>query len=248
MRVDFLRVQCPRAGTHRRRPARSRCRHTARLLFHHPPSIILPGRLHARVPRGRASGGIHCRYGDVLRGIGAVAGQTQESDCVGRVAAMVVHGVRDSVVSFAGGQRSRDTYLATNGCENQSVSDAVAPCIDYPGCAEGLPVAWCEHNEGDLSKHQPWLALVREPSHRSVPVRARTQAVVPRARGPDVLRGVRPWAPRDARHPELRVNARFARRRESRATSSVGASPRRGRATPSRLEAARDRRCARAHR
>jgi polyhydroxybutyrate depolymerase len=101
---------------------------------------------------GHSSGGyfsniLACRYGDVLRGIGAVAGNTQESGCVGRVAAMVVHGVRDSVVSFAGGQESRDTYLATNGCNGQSVPDAVAPCIDYQGCAEGLPVAWCEHNE-----------------------------------------------------------------------------------------------------
>jgi poly(3-hydroxybutyrate) depolymerase len=101
---------------------------------------------------GHSSGGyfaniLACRYGDVLRGIGAVASETQESDCIGRVAAMVVHGVRDSSVRFAGGQESRDTYLATNGCNNQSTPDAVAPCIDYQGCDEGLPVAWCEHNE-----------------------------------------------------------------------------------------------------
>jgi poly(3-hydroxybutyrate) depolymerase len=101
---------------------------------------------------GHSSGGyfaniLACRYGDRLRGIGAVAGNTQEFDCVGRVAAMVVHGVRDAVVSFAGGQQSRDTYRATNGCGSESVPFAVSPCIEYQGCDEGLPVAWCEHNE-----------------------------------------------------------------------------------------------------
>lgn len=101
---------------------------------------------------GHSSGGyfaniLACRYGDRLRGIGAVAGNTQEFDCVGRVAAMVVHGVRDSVVSFAGGQQSRDTYMATNGCGSESVPFSVSPCIEYQGCDEGLPVAWCEHNE-----------------------------------------------------------------------------------------------------
>jgi polyhydroxybutyrate depolymerase len=101
---------------------------------------------------GHSSGGyfaniLACRYGDRLRGIGSVAGNTQEFDCVGRVAAMVVHGVRDSVVSFAGGQESRDTYRATNGCGAESAPLAVSPCIEYQGCAEGLPVAWCEHDE-----------------------------------------------------------------------------------------------------
>jgi polyhydroxybutyrate depolymerase len=101
---------------------------------------------------GHSSGGyfaniLGCRYGDVLRGVGPVAGNTQEFDCIGRVAALVVHGVRDSVVSFAGGQESRDTYLAANGCSMQSVPGAVAPCVEYQSCAEGLPVTWCEHDE-----------------------------------------------------------------------------------------------------
>lgn len=101
---------------------------------------------------GHSSGGyfsniLACRFGDRLRGIASIAGQTQEFQCVGRVAALIIHGVRDSVVSFAGGQMSRDTYLATNGCTQTSVPTAVSPCIEYQGCAEGLPVQWCEHNE-----------------------------------------------------------------------------------------------------
>jgi poly(3-hydroxybutyrate) depolymerase len=88
-----------------------------------------------------------CRYGDRLRGIGAVAGNTQEFNCVGRVAAIVVHGVRDAVVSFAGGQQSRDTYRATNNCSAESAPFAVSPCIEYQGCDAGFPVAWCEHDE-----------------------------------------------------------------------------------------------------
>lgn len=101
---------------------------------------------------GHSSGGyfaniLACRYGDQLRAIGSVAGNTQEFDCVGRVAALVVHGVRDAVVSFAGGQESRDLYLAANGCENTSLPNAVTPCVDYQGCDAGLPVTWCEHSE-----------------------------------------------------------------------------------------------------
>lgn len=101
---------------------------------------------------GHSSGGyfsniLACRFGDRLRGIASIAGQTQEFECVGRVAALIIHGVRDSVVSFTGGQMSRDTYLATNGCSQTTAPAAVAPCIEYQGCDEGLPVQWCEHNE-----------------------------------------------------------------------------------------------------
>ena len=101
---------------------------------------------------GHSSGGyfsniLACRFGDRLRGIASIAGATQETGCVGRVAAMIIHGVRDSVVSFASGQQSRNTYLATNECSSASSSAPVAPCVAYQGCAEGLPVRWCEHDE-----------------------------------------------------------------------------------------------------
>jgi len=101
---------------------------------------------------GHSSGGyfaniLACRYADRLRGIGAVAGNTQEFDCAGQVAAIIVHGVRDAVVSFAGGQQSRDIYRAQNGCSADSVPFSVSPCIEYQNCDEGFPVAWCEHNE-----------------------------------------------------------------------------------------------------
>ncbi len=101
---------------------------------------------------GHSSGGyfsniLACRFGDRLRGIASIAGATQETGCVGRVAAMIVHGVRDSVVSFASGQQSRNTYLATNGCSTTTSPAPVAPCLAYRGCAEGLPVRWCEHDE-----------------------------------------------------------------------------------------------------
>jgi poly(3-hydroxybutyrate) depolymerase len=101
---------------------------------------------------GHSSGGyfsniLACRFGDRLRGIASIAGATQETGCVGRVAAMIIHGVRDSVVSFAAGQQSRNTYLTTNACSTATTLAPVAPCVAYQGCAEGLPVRWCEHDE-----------------------------------------------------------------------------------------------------
>ncbi len=101
---------------------------------------------------GHSSGGyfsniLACRFGDRLRGIAAIAGNNQESNCTGQVAALIIHGVRDAVVSFQGGQQSRNEYMAANGCSNQSQPANVSPCIAYQGCQAGLPVQWCEHNE-----------------------------------------------------------------------------------------------------
>lgn len=108
-----------------------------------------PGRVFAV---GHSSGGyfaniLACRFGDRFRGIGAVAGALQENNCLGRVAALLVHGVRDSVVSFASDVASRDAYLARNGCSSTTQAAPIAPCVTYQGCAEGFPVRWCEHEE-----------------------------------------------------------------------------------------------------
>jgi polyhydroxybutyrate depolymerase len=91
-----------------------------------------------------------CRYGDRLRGIGDVSGALQaesRDNCVGSVAALLVHGPNDTVVPFAGGVQMRDQYLSRNACSQMTIAGSVAPCVSYQGCAAGLPVAWCEHNE-----------------------------------------------------------------------------------------------------
>jgi polyhydroxybutyrate depolymerase len=101
---------------------------------------------------GHSSGGyfshiLACRYGEKLRGIGVVAGQLQEQNCTGNVAAIMIHGPGDTVVPFAGGVAARDTLLARNACSATTAPGPVAPCVSYEGCSAGLPIAWCEHNE-----------------------------------------------------------------------------------------------------
>jgi poly(3-hydroxybutyrate) depolymerase len=102
---------------------------------------------------GHSSGGyfaiiLACRYGDMFRGIGSVAGALQETACTGdRVAGMFIHGATDTVVANSGGRAARDLAISTNACQNTTVPGAVAPCVAYQGCAEGYPVEWCEHTE-----------------------------------------------------------------------------------------------------
>lgn len=101
---------------------------------------------------GHSSGGyfsniLGCRFADRIRGIASIAGASQETNCQGRVAALVIHGVRDSVVSFDSGRASRDGYLARNACGTGVQPAPVQPCVAYSGCADGFPVQWCEHQE-----------------------------------------------------------------------------------------------------
>jgi polyhydroxybutyrate depolymerase len=102
---------------------------------------------------GHSSGGyfsiiLACRYGDLFRGIGSVAGALQETACTGdRVAGMFIHGANDTVVANTGGRAARDLAITTNACQNTTVPGAVAPCLAYQGCADGYPVEWCEHGE-----------------------------------------------------------------------------------------------------
>ena len=84
---------------------------------------------------------------DRLRGIGAVGGFLRERDCQGQVAAMIIHGVRDAVVSPLSGEASRDLYLVRNGCDDVAEPSNIEPCLRYQGCQEGMPVEWCPHDE-----------------------------------------------------------------------------------------------------
>jgi polyhydroxybutyrate depolymerase len=91
-----------------------------------------------------------CRYGDRFRAIGDVSGAVQDEsrlNCVGSVAALLVHGETDTVVPFSGGMGMRDQYLSRNGCSPMTTPGPVSPCVTYQGCEAGLPVAWCQHTE-----------------------------------------------------------------------------------------------------
>jgi len=109
-----------------------------------------------------------CRFGDRLLAIAPVAGYLPEKDnCVGDVAALVLHGFKDPHVPLANGEEAREFWRSRAGCSDQTappiaeVHAAVeaAPethaCAAYQGCTPGLPVVWCEHSEGgyDDSTH-----------------------------------------------------------------------------------------------
>jgi len=109
-----------------------------------------------------------CRFGDRLLASVPVAGGLPERDgCVGRVAALVIHGVDDYHVGFDLGEEARDWYVDRNGCGADpspalpGLHDRVVAeresheCADYPSCDDELAVRWCEHSEGgyDGSTH-----------------------------------------------------------------------------------------------
>jgi poly(3-hydroxybutyrate) depolymerase len=101
---------------------------------------------------GHSSGGffsnvLACRHGERLRGIGVVAGTLPESNCSGYVAAILIHGVSDTVVVPPRGELARDYWLTRNGCTPDIEPGSDSHCVDYQGCEPGLPVAWCEHDE-----------------------------------------------------------------------------------------------------
>ena len=69
------------------------------------------------------------------------------------VAAWLAHGTGDGVVPFSQGQQARDSLLDRNGCDVGTAPVDPAPCVAYEGCAEGMPVVWCEHQETELQGH-----------------------------------------------------------------------------------------------
>ncbi|HEY0133744.1 MAG TPA: hypothetical protein VGB85_06675 [Nannocystis sp.] len=109
-----------------------------------------------------------CRFGDRLLAIAPVAGYLPEKDnCVGEVAALVIHGFKDPHVPLSNGEEAREFWRTRAGCSDQTVppiaevhaSVEAAPethaCAVYQGCAADQPVVWCEHSEGgyDDSTH-----------------------------------------------------------------------------------------------
>lgn len=101
---------------------------------------------------GHSSGAIFsnilgCFYGDVLRGVGAVASTQPETTCAGHVAALLVHGGEDPIIPVSKGEAARDFWLQRNGCQTTTTPGEVSPCVAYQGCTAGFPVEWCQHAE-----------------------------------------------------------------------------------------------------
>lgn len=70
----------------------------------------------------------------------------------GAVPMLIAHGMTDaSEVPFEGGDYARVCWAQTNGCTEDSLSDADAPCKTYNGCNQSL--AWCPVPDHG---HEPW--------------------------------------------------------------------------------------------
>jgi polyhydroxybutyrate depolymerase len=90
-----------------------------------------------------------CARGEVIRGVGTVAGRIWDTTCSGPAAAMIIHNPKDNLVPVSRGQRARDHALAQNGlepparaCEPQRLN---CECFGSPEFR--YPVVWCPHTE-----------------------------------------------------------------------------------------------------
>jgi polyhydroxybutyrate depolymerase len=88
-----------------------------------------------------------CARGDVLRGIGTIAGALDRFPCQGGVAAVLFHNPRDRLVGYRYGLLARDWLRAANGDGKraQLVSLDRFECQRYGGAGARNPVLWCPY-------------------------------------------------------------------------------------------------------
>jgi poly(3-hydroxybutyrate) depolymerase len=89
-----------------------------------------------------------CQMGDVFRAIAPASGGGPNGSCVGKTAAVIIHGSADSTVNISSGEASRDFWLKANHCGTTTKATEPSPCVTYEGCDAGYPVAWCQHTQG----------------------------------------------------------------------------------------------------
>jgi poly(3-hydroxybutyrate) depolymerase len=96
-----------------------------------------------------------CQRGDVIRAIAPVAGfgPSCSGGSENEVAALILHGTSDTVVSLSNGQASRNFWAGENGCDTGDPENVPwgnpGSCSSqqtYGGCASGYPVAMCTWN------------------------------------------------------------------------------------------------------
>ncbi len=94
---------------------------------------------------GYMSNTVGCKRAAVVRGIAPLAGGLPwTGGCTGTgTAVWIEHGTRDPTVTLAQGERARDYWLGTNGCQSSTSPVDPVPCQTYQGCAAGDPVVWC---------------------------------------------------------------------------------------------------------
>jgi polyhydroxybutyrate depolymerase len=96
-----------------------------------------------------------CARGDLIRGIGSVAGGVQRSHCRGSVAALVLHNPADKLVPFSEGERARDALVAQNGQDEATAEPAEVggfECERFANHDPANPVLWCPHHQNQTSR------------------------------------------------------------------------------------------------
>ncbi|MET7806473.1 cellulose binding domain-containing protein [Micromonospora chersina] len=110
---------------------------------------------------GAMSYAIACARPTVFRAV-AVQSGGRLSGCSGGsqpVAYLGVHGIRDSVLSIAGGRTLRDRFVRNNGCAAQNPAEPTQGSLThrvttYSGCSAGHPVVWAAFDEGHIAAPQ----------------------------------------------------------------------------------------------
>lgn len=89
-----------------------------------------------------------CIRGDVIRGIGSVAGGTTYNKCTGPTAAILFHHPDDNLTSFSQWLKSLEQLLDQNSCNTatKSVWPSGGNCVEYTDCQDGATVIRCPHS------------------------------------------------------------------------------------------------------
>jgi polyhydroxybutyrate depolymerase len=98
-----------------------------------------------------------CSRGDQIRGVASIAGGQGGANCIGSVAALLIHDENDATVNLSASVQARDAHLTRNGCGTTSQPIDPSPCVRYDGCDPGLPVVWCQ-TQGQGHSRQDGLA------------------------------------------------------------------------------------------
>ncbi|HEV7370274.1 hypothetical protein [Arenibaculum sp.] len=92
-----------------------------------------------------------CARGDLLRGVGTVAGGIAPEDCTGSVAAMLLHHPEDELVPIDLGRAARDLLVAQNDLPERPrpADPRVFNCRRYGSADADNPVLWCPHDQAE---------------------------------------------------------------------------------------------------
>ncbi len=102
-----------------------------------------------------------CSRATVFRAVAVQSGGVL-SGCSGGtqpIAYLGVHGLRDNVLSIAGGRSLRDRFVGNNGCTAQNPPEPAQGSLthrvtSYAGCRAGYPVQWAAFDEGHIAAPQ----------------------------------------------------------------------------------------------